>query len=333
MIKKIRVKNFKCYGDKPVDFDLAPINFIYGDNGVGKSTFLQSISKIYEMYELGKAIEMREFRNRQPDEGGAVPYPVEWDEWNVLSHKQIGADHIEILIRTGNDHVWCFSAENNYMYLRDKVSGEIVQPKDFYAEIPWVKHNEAPRLTRSDAESHLDVFEDLLFDPEPVNAMFCRVGLDYRCSDGVTLEDTTFGMQDIPVTEVGTGIAGLFEIFKSLAKWENGILLLEEPETNVNEYHLQALVDLLIDEAKKRIETGGQLVVECHSEHVMLALMRLVGKKVVSSEDVAVFHVTKDAEGSHVVSCGVTDEGGIIGWPDARGFFAARDKILFGEWL
>lgn len=332
MIKKIRVKNFKCYGDKPVDFDLAPINFIYGDNGVGKSTFLQSISKIYEMYESRKEIEMMEFGNWQPDDSVAFS-DVEMDGWNALSHKQIGADRIEILIRTGNGHVWRFSAEDDYMNLRDKASGFLVSAKNFYAEIPWVKHNEAPRLTRSDAESHLDVFEDLSFDPEQVNAMFRRVGLDYRCSDGVTLEDTTFGVQNISVTEVGTGIAGLFEIFKSLAKWENGILLLEEPETNVNEYHLQALVDLLIDEAKKRIATGGQLVVECHSEHVMLALMSLVGKKVVSSEDVAVFHVTKDAEGSHVVPCDVTDEGGIRGWPDARGFFAARDKILFGEWL
>ena len=41
MIKRVQIKNFKCYGDPGVDFSLKRINFIFGDNSAGKSTFLQ----------------------------------------------------------------------------------------------------------------------------------------------------------------------------------------------------------------------------------------------------------------------------------------------------
>lgn len=41
MIKNARVKNFKCFGPEGVDFDLAKINFIFGDNSSGKSSLIQ----------------------------------------------------------------------------------------------------------------------------------------------------------------------------------------------------------------------------------------------------------------------------------------------------
>ena len=69
MIKKVRIRNYKCYGDRPADFDLARINFIYGDNSVGKSTFLQCLSSIYHMYAGGEqsipksdVLDMRSFK-------------------------------------------------------------------------------------------------------------------------------------------------------------------------------------------------------------------------------------------------------------------------------
>lgn len=46
MIKRIQIKNFKCYGDPGVDFSLKRMNFIFGDNSAGKSTFLQLIRKV-----------------------------------------------------------------------------------------------------------------------------------------------------------------------------------------------------------------------------------------------------------------------------------------------
>ena len=46
MIKRIQIKNFKCYGEPGVDFSLKRINFIFGDNSAGKSTFLQLVRMV-----------------------------------------------------------------------------------------------------------------------------------------------------------------------------------------------------------------------------------------------------------------------------------------------
>ena len=46
MIKRVQIKNFKCYGEPGVDFSLKRINFIFGDNSAGKSTFLQLIRMV-----------------------------------------------------------------------------------------------------------------------------------------------------------------------------------------------------------------------------------------------------------------------------------------------
>ncbi len=46
MIKRIQIKNFKCYGEPGVDFSLKRINFVFGDNSAGKSTFLQLIRMV-----------------------------------------------------------------------------------------------------------------------------------------------------------------------------------------------------------------------------------------------------------------------------------------------
>lgn len=318
MIKKVTIRNYKCYGDNPVEIKLASINFIYGDNSVGKSTFLQCLSEIYKVYEKKKSLSQEE--------------PVSTtNEWDKFSHKGVGADKIEVAINIGDKEEWKFSSKNGKMALRNKM-GKIVSHEAFNKVFPWLKHNKAHRNERSDEDysSLQDFFDgDNLFDPKPITQMFSKMKMDYECIDSTTLRDVTFNFE-VPVTSVGTGMAHLFDIFKSLEKWKKGILLLEEPETNVNENHLQTLVSLLVDEAKKRIDAGGQLFIECHSEHVLLALMRLVADKQINASDVGVFYVRKTSEGTIIESCSIDENGDLDRWDDPKGFFTAREKILFG---
>ncbi len=41
MIRSLRIKNFKCFKDE--SFELRPMNILCGENGVGKSSFIQSL--------------------------------------------------------------------------------------------------------------------------------------------------------------------------------------------------------------------------------------------------------------------------------------------------
>lgn len=49
MIKKISVKNFKCFERITVDFK--ELNLFTGINGMGKSTLIQSILLLRQTYE------------------------------------------------------------------------------------------------------------------------------------------------------------------------------------------------------------------------------------------------------------------------------------------
>ncbi len=313
MIKKVRIRNYKCYGDRPADFDLARINFIYGDNSVGKSTFLQCLSHIYHMYD-----------------GGEQSIPKS-DVLDKRSFKREGSEKIDIRVKTDEDMVWQGKVLDGRFALRDG-NGEIVNKSDFFAAVPWLRHAEAPRVLRSESKGNkLEELAEKMIDTDEVNRMFEFLGIGYKCTDKYTLEDTVLGIDDISVDDVGTGIEVLFYILQSIVFWQKGILLLEEPEGNVNERQLKSLTRLLVDEARNRFDVGGQLVVECHSEHILLALMSLVSQGHISADDIAVFYVTKNADGSLVKLCRMDEKGTLDQWPDSNGFFTARHKILFGD--
>ena len=308
MIKKVRIRNYKCYGDQPADFELSRINFIYGDNSVGKSTFLQCLSRIYHMYYGGNT---------------SILTSKELDAHSFMGR---GADNIDIRIRTSDDLVWYGKVIDGQFALRNS-AGAIVQKVDYFSAVPWLQHAEAPRPRRTmKEESALLKLAESLIDTESVNKMFEQLGVGYKCIDKNTLEDTVLGRGDILIEDVGTGIAVLFDLLQSIALWQKGVLLLEEPEANVNERQLKSLTGLLVEEAKKRFEAGGQLVVECHSELVMLEIRNLLVHGKIAPDDVAVFVVSKDQLGSTVAKIPLDKFGNILRpWPG--GFFPSRVQI------
>ena len=156
--------------------------------------------------------------------------------------------------------------------------------------------------------------------------MLERLGVGYKCIDKNTLEDVVLGRGGITIDDVGTGVAVMFDMVQSIAIWQKGILLLEEPEANVNERQLEALTKVLVEESKKRFAVGGQLVVECHSELVMLGIRNLLKHGVITPEDIAVFVVTKDSNGSLPTKIPL-DKFGNIQRPWPGGFFLSRVKI------
>ena len=310
MIKKVRIRNYKCYGEQPADFELAHINFIYGDNSVGKSTFLQCLSRIYHMYDGGNM---------------SIPANKELDNRSFMGK---GADNIDIQMQTGDDMLWYGKVADGRFALRND-AGEIVKKNDYFLAVPWLRHAEAPGPKRNKESDAFEKLKGSLIDSESIeaiNRMFERLGVGYKCTDVMTLEDSVLGLPGIPVADVGTGIAVMFDMLQSIAAWQKGILLLEEPEANVNERQLKSLTGLLVDEAKKRFDVDGQLVVECHSELMMLEIRNLLVHGVITPDDIAVFVVTKDQHGSAVAKIPLDKFGNILHpWPG--GFFPSRVQI------
>ena len=76
MLKQLTIRNFKCYGKQGATFDLSRITFIYGNNSVGKSSFLEALGILDKAQRNNSGLVIRGdgFKNGQIAAG---------DEWSL----------------------------------------------------------------------------------------------------------------------------------------------------------------------------------------------------------------------------------------------------------
>ncbi len=94
-------------------------------------------------------------------------------------------------------------------------------------------------------------------------------------------------------------------------------LITEQPEIHLNPRLQAILADLFVE----MVNNGQGVVVETHSEHLLLRLRRLIAEKKISADDVALLFVEKEEGASKVRSILVKENGHITSadWP--KGFF------------
>lgn len=166
-----------------------------------------------------------------------------------------------------------------------------------------------------------------------INNFLSRIGLEYECVrwcdgtfDSMKINDKILSVES-KLENVGTGIQRLFGMAERFADWQDGILAIEEPESNVNERQMAALTQTMVEEALKH--QNAQLIVECHSKIVALQLAALVRKGVLTMNgpdaNLSVMEVTKTPKGSEVNAVRISPAGDIT-WP--TGFFPAEGSIL-----
>ena len=338
MIKKVRIKNFKCYGPQGADFNLSKINFIFGDNSAGKSTFLQFLDKINDVCNLegrcdSKILDKYLFKHqdgvisaklRVLTEGSTVP--VE-DVWSFQKSDR-GSDEYQLTDSKGS---FIGLDQLRKVLPAKKPIAHVVANRKSVAN---KSHVEVSKLAEFQKDAERLVGEDNLSSMrDGVNDILNRLGIPYSCvvaiSEGVAsvsrgmIHDNDFDM-DLRLSEVGTGIEGLIELAMTLNAWEGGLLALEEPETNVNEAQLASLMNVLVAEAKKR--TRGQLFVECHSELMFLEMRNILKHEILSPDDISIIVVQKSTNGSMTTQIPLDRFGNILKpWPG--GLFPERINI------
>ncbi|MDC9500699.1 MULTISPECIES: AAA family ATPase [unclassified Pseudoalteromonas] len=139
----------------------------------------------------------------------------------------------------------------------------------------------------------------------------------------------------IPVwpTEVGVGISQLTPLLVAAHYVKRGIIAIEQPELHIHPRLQVQLGDLLIQKSSK-----ASFLIETHSEHLILRLLRRVressegklpvGQVPVLPNDISVISLSKSEEGAIVKKLDITSDGDFEkDWPG--GFFDERDEELF----
>jgi hypothetical protein len=127
--------------------------------------------------------------------------------------------------------------------------------------------------------------------------------------------------------DVGFGISQLLPIVAQTQIGSGNIICIEQPEIHVHPRLQSEVAELLVSATEGK--RGNQLIVETHSEHIMLRLQRLMRSGSLDPEQVAVLYVDTDADGSaSVVNLRLAEDGSFIDeWP--QGFFEERFEEMF----
>jgi hypothetical protein len=104
----------------------------------------------------------------------------------------------------------------------------------------------------------------------------------------------------------------------------DGVLTIEEPEANLHPKYQANLANIFVNSL---IENNNELVIETHSELLVLRFLKLIKEKALDNSKISVHFTQKEKNSSSIKKINITDQGKLKDhWPD--GFFKERLKEL-----
>jgi predicted ATPase len=146
---------------------------------------------------------------------------------------------------------------------------------------------------------------------------------------------STTSSQSVSPSNMGIGFSQMMPLVASAFGAENSLIAIEQPELHVHPALQTELADLFIQSAKGR---GNRFLIETHSEHLILRVMRRIrettrnslpeGKPPIKPKDVAILYVQPGENGSTVQELRIDEQGRFVdNWP--QGFFEERLDEMF----
>ncbi|NJE55408.1 DUF3696 domain-containing protein [Thermococcus sp. 21S9] len=138
------------------------------------------------------------------------------------------------------------------------------------------------------------------------------------------VEDPIQGLK-LNISDVGFGLSQILPIIiEGFHAPSDSIILIEQPEIHLHPKLQADMADLFIDIAKSG---NRKLIIETHSEHIILRLQRRIIEGVIRPEDVAIYYFEMTKEGTNIQDISINELGELENWP--KGFFEedAREII------
>jgi hypothetical protein len=122
------------------------------------------------------------------------------------------------------------------------------------------------------------------------------------------------GSSEVLLTDVGFGISQVLPVITLLQYVPEGsTVILEQPEIHLHPLAQAGLADVIIQAAVHR---DIQVILESHSEHLLLRLQRRIAEDAISNEDVCLYFCDAPNGTSKITRLEVDLLGKIQNWPD-----------------
>ncbi len=121
---------------------------------------------------------------------------------------------------------------------------------------------------------------------------------------------------EVPITDVGFGVSQILPVLTLCYYVPKGsTIILEQPEIHLHPSVQAGLADVFIDAIKTR---NVQILLESHSEHLLLRLQRRIAEEKISNTDAALYFCEMTEAGTSQLKPLELDEyGNINNWPES----------------
>jgi predicted ATPase len=141
---------------------------------------------------------------------------------------------------------------------------------------------------------------------------------------------------EVSPQDVGIGISQVIPVLVAALDQSERTIVIEQPELHIHPSLQMSLGDLFIDAISDGGRPPQQFLIETHSEHILLRLLRRVRETAgkdsqrlqLLPEELAIYFVEAGTESVQIRLLTI-DESGRFSWP--RGFFDEREREFFGD--
>ncbi|MDX2370947.1 MAG: DUF3696 domain-containing protein [Colwellia sp.] len=365
MINQIKLKNFKCYKERP--FKLGSLTVFCGNNSVGKSTVIQALaipfqSKLRDEISLnGNLVELgsiQEIFSAHAGDSTQLEISIEFSEHNLSWGVDIGSlNHKNQLLQRSEDIdtaplLQHYFHDFGFQFLQAERFGPrtyLNNNKDDsirYWLGPKGEYINEVLTTLSDAAEKLSINDKrILNNEEGTTVRRNIINWMSEISPGFSFESEI--VTEVPVSyakfqaygsnktnpiNMGFGLSySLGIVCALLITKPGGLVVIENPEAHLHPKGQSYLGRLIA----KAALAGVQVIIETHSDHLLNGIR--VGARLdpeYQKEMFKIYHVSNDStEESKAEEITIGNKGELSSWPD--GFFDQQsydlEIIISGE--
>ena len=236
-------------------------------------------------------------------------------------------------------HFFCHTHETNQIGINQWLGPEYLDTGIELRSKPLIDQSKLfDFLANAQIESNEDLSNIVLGEALRYSKSdFCQIEAKPLWGKDIASDDAP----SLPICDLGFGVSQIVPIVVACIIRQGALISIEEPESHVHPRLQSSLGDLLIHSTSKKVDYGdpNQLLIETHSEHIILRLLRRIRESAegespkhlqnVFSSDIAVNYFDRVGNATKVIRLRINEEGEFIdSWP--YGFFDERIGEMYG---